>query len=1216
MQFVTLPFDNLTYNLYVKSDEDIEFILPHLVPNKKPKLSKTSNTFLPSEEIVIKVAIVTEDLTPKLSFIGDDEECNITESGSLELMPNSVLIVEFTTSNGGLNWLVHSCNGASNTAEGAETIAKNALKVARRANNRSKNTLVIAEDAKETAESTIATADEAKSKAEEASTNATQAVNDSTIAKRRATRALNEAQAATTVANEAKTVADEAKTTAEEALAKSGETQQKVTELEELVDVSLDKADNAVDLANAAQTTATEAKTTSEFALKTALDAKSVATELKDNVIYKTSATTQRVNSNITFGKGYKLLLDRSSGSNINGIALNQYDELTDKFTNVGLEQVEVGSTTTMICLNHTGTTYTDAEGVEHTVDGHIRVDYRDTPESPVKQDQLAYMSDLAGLQEQIDETNNNKYLKLNSDTNQDLNSSVTIMNGKQLLMQRAKGSSYVGLYSAQYDELHDINTNMGLEQLEIGSTTMLMCLNHCGASYTKADGTTDKVDHHIRVDYREDINSPVVQDQLAYLSDVSAINTDISNFKKNYEETIGTINTNYENLKDYAETNITKLSTDLDTLTTTVENNNNYAQENIQSLKESVNTLNQTVADNYQEYQDKVALIDSNITNLTNTVTTNNTNVNSRIDWVYNDYTTKFNTLNDAVIDFDDRFTTVDESINNLNTSVTANATAITELGQRVDAKDTELDQKIDNSVKDLNQKIEDKTSEINNKIDTDIGSLSTKVDGYVDTLNIRIDTEVKTINDRIDTEVDTVNNKIDTDVSNLKEEIDTEISGVKDNIATIEANHTALEEKVDNNYSALRTGIQNNYDNINNLNQELDDLSSNVVKRVSDTTQSIDSNLSMVKGKKFLLNTLNTGNVVGMFVGSYDGLTYEDNRTYEQLEIGSTSIPMCLNHTGYTVDYNNGAIETNDGHIRVDYRKTPDSEVIHDQLAYLSDISRIDEELANRIKINSDTTQDLLTDLAFETGHKLLLKKYDGGVYTGISSAVYNNLIDTATSEPLEMMEMGSPSVPMHLNHCGVRFITPTGTEEEIDYHIPVDYRKSLDSPVVMDQLAYMSDIREVNLRIDDLDIGGADLKNVVKLTHEGYQTLDTGLILKNGRKFLLENHSGSTVLGFYFGYYDELKDKNTGAGLEQIEMGTPTAIMCLNHCGTTYTDAEGTEHTIDGHIRVGYRETPTSEIVQDQLAYMSDISKLQELIDNLTEQLNNLEIKVGKI
>ena len=45
-------------------------------------------------------------------------------SGSLELLPDSLLAVTMTTVDGGNTWLVNSCNAASTTAEGAEKTAK------------------------------------------------------------------------------------------------------------------------------------------------------------------------------------------------------------------------------------------------------------------------------------------------------------------------------------------------------------------------------------------------------------------------------------------------------------------------------------------------------------------------------------------------------------------------------------------------------------------------------------------------------------------------------------------------------------------------------------------------------------------------------------------------------------------------------------------------------------------------------------------------------------------------------------------------------------------------------------------------------------------------------------------------------------------------------------------------------------------------------------
>ena len=121
--------------------------------------------------------------------------------------------------------------------------------------------------------------------------------------------------------------------------------------------------------------------------------------------------------------------------------------------------------------------------------------------------------------------------------------------------------------------------------------------------------------------------------------------------------------------------------------------------------------------------------------------------------------------------------------------------------------------------------------------------------------------------------------------------------------------------------------------------------------------------------------------------------------------------------------------------------------------------------------------------------------------------------------------------------------------------------------------------------------------------------YQKLETGIVLANGRKFLLENRTGGTSLGMYSGCYEELVDDSTQAGLEQIEIGTPTKIMCLNHCGATFKTEGGTGESkvVDHHIRVDYREKAGEPVVQDQLAYMSDITAIVAHIQKIEQQMN---------
>lgn len=364
MNKINLTLDNLVYNLIVKSSEDLVFILPLKVPNDEIK-AKDKNVFVPAIETTLKVFVKTDvDPIPEVKFEGQKDIQKIITTGSFKLLPDSLLAVTFTTIDGGLTWLVNSCNAASQTAEGAETIAKNAETVATTATT-------TANEAKETAETATATAIEASSNANSAMLKASTAETKATEAK--------------TTADTASALATSTNTKIEEISGKMTETEANVQSLEESVtSVSAD---------------INETKTNLETTTETANIAKTKA----ESSVQLSTEGYQTINSGVVLGSEKKFLVTRpSDGDTPLAFAVNKYDELTSEDTGKGLEQFEVGSPKLLMCLNHCGTSFRDKNGETKTVDGHIRVDYKETPTSPVKQDQLAYMSDIKEIKEML----------------------------------------------------------------------------------------------------------------------------------------------------------------------------------------------------------------------------------------------------------------------------------------------------------------------------------------------------------------------------------------------------------------------------------------------------------------------------------------------------------------------------------------------------------------------------------------------------------------------------------------------------------------------------------------------------------------------------------------------------------------------------------------------------------------------------------------------
>lgn len=362
MNKFNLTLDNLIYSLVVLENEDITFVLPKKLPTDSYLEDK--NIFKAVVETTLKVFIRTKvSTTPKLNFIGQDEKQKIVMSGSLELLPDSLLAVTMTTVDGGTTWLVNSCNAASETAEGAQETANNAQEIAVKAT-------ATAESAVETSNSAKTIASDAQGKAENANLIAATANSTATAANDTAKAAVDAAQQAQINVNTAVETAVDAK---------------------QVADTAEEKATNAITTAETAQETANTAQETADMAKAKA-----------DTSLQQKHEGFQVIDSGLVLGKTRKFLFTRANGGTPLAFAMNQYNELTDVKTGAGLEQAEFGTPQTIMCLNHCGATFTTASGEQKTVDGHIRVDHKENADAPTIQDQLAYMSDISALKSTI----------------------------------------------------------------------------------------------------------------------------------------------------------------------------------------------------------------------------------------------------------------------------------------------------------------------------------------------------------------------------------------------------------------------------------------------------------------------------------------------------------------------------------------------------------------------------------------------------------------------------------------------------------------------------------------------------------------------------------------------------------------------------------------------------------------------------------------------
>lgn len=162
--------------------------------------------------------------------------------------------------------------------------------------------------------------------------------------------------------------------------------------------------------------------------------------------------------------------------------------------------------------------------------------------------------------------------------------------------------------------------------------------------------------------------------------------------------------------------------------------------------------------------------------------------------------------------------------------------------------------------------------------------------------------------------------------------------------------------------------------------------------VKLVSSTTQLINSDIAIKNGKKILLEKKDLTQANALSVGDYG--------TYEQIEVGTETDPLCLNHSAKAPD---GTVVGKN--IIVNYKDTSGTNQA-DAIAYLSDIS----SFAPLSHVGSSgTSQHPLgngTNAGFSTNDYSTLEKTKlAGIATNATATtITNNLTTSATGTALD--------------------------------------------------------------------------------------------------------------------------------------------------------------------------------------------------------------------
>ena len=571
MSRVEFTLDNLIYELDVRSSEDLQLVLPKKTCIRPLDYDGKKNYLSGADAIKFVVYLkMFADPVPEVTIVSRNEDVKIEKHGSFVYEQGSTNVISFITTDGGNSWLVKSSSTDDLTSAELEDLVKTAQQSANNAQSSANAAQTSADNAQITADNAQETAD--------------QAVTDAATAQKAADNAQTAANEAVSSAATAQSTADVAQNTASEAVNSAATAQETADKAVIDAENAQKTADQAVTDAATAQTTADNAQVDIDTLDKETVKLQSDTTQTinSDLVIGNGKKLYVQTADGDTpsglFVKTYDTGLTQFElGSQKLSMCLNHSGttegEVIDKHIKVDCKETPDGETfhekiaymsdlddkVTNDQLNTTLADYAKLNGLNDSListtgyyinstkegsitnsgalylgensnlilgnvnafdlqlnhkastDKHVAVNYYNS-DSVIEEDKLAYMSDLENkvtteeLESSIDTA-----IKLDSDQTQIINSDLTISSGHKTFVQDSATHEYNALSLMEYDT--------GISQIEIGSASMPLCLNHSGA--TSTDGS-DVIDKHIKVDCREDAESPILHESIAYLSDLS----------------------------------------------------------------------------------------------------------------------------------------------------------------------------------------------------------------------------------------------------------------------------------------------------------------------------------------------------------------------------------------------------------------------------------------------------------------------------------------------------------------------------------------------------------------------------------------------------------------------------------------------------------------------------------------------------------------------
>lgn len=128
----TLKFtlDNIIYNCTTNGKDDIQMILPRRYPSSKiytSRFTKERSVILePSNPVTISVILTnkSKSLVPKINISSEDKKAKIKFNKQINTYPDSSCMFTFTTTDGGVSWLVNfiDYSGKSSQSDGIQSI--------------------------------------------------------------------------------------------------------------------------------------------------------------------------------------------------------------------------------------------------------------------------------------------------------------------------------------------------------------------------------------------------------------------------------------------------------------------------------------------------------------------------------------------------------------------------------------------------------------------------------------------------------------------------------------------------------------------------------------------------------------------------------------------------------------------------------------------------------------------------------------------------------------------------------------------------------------------------------------------------------------------------------------------------------------------------------------------------------------------------------------